>query len=698
MISRLIETFRNPVTRPRGLIWLGALLTFLMFFIAVAVGATTSYWFCASVCHKVQDDSIASYHNSSHAKVSCVSCHMPAGADPVTFLLHKVEALAELPPTITNTFELPLNPYSAAALSSYKFPDTQCTQCHNLANLKVTPSPGIIINHEIHTANAVTCTMCHNRTAHNEDGAPPQLIDPITGEVSEGHFDFMKMTSCYRCHDMEDGAVATGDCYACHTADFNLVPASHNVEGFVRRPHADAALYQHEEVLKAIEHFGLAGEPDAASKKAQVAALEEGDHTHGKFPDGLPLAPPSAINDCYTCHKKSFCFDCHGMDMPHPAQFLRPANITDADGHPQMSKDEEKAEKCVMCHGIEAETLFCTNCHHGAESNWTFDKASDWASVQHAVAVGTTGVGICTKSCHTAQFCVDCHTSKNVIPASHKADFFVHPATPAMTIFGQTPAKAAAGHAVSAQQSTETCAVCHGDGGVNAPFCRACHGLDMPHDDQFRRLHSASDKAVCANCHGFTEVCSSCHHIGATATSLWKPEHGAATIANGSTTCLGKCHVQQDCVDCHQSSKVIPASHKVAGFVGGGAHVTAFKADAANCLFCHAGDAATLPNSVFCKGCHGLDMPHPSDGGAQKFAHADKIKDGTYSRALCTNCHAQTFCDACHHPQSVATQPWFTYHATIATGGNARDCYACHKETYCAQCHVRIARERRANR
>jgi hypothetical protein len=311
--------------------------------------------------------------------------------------------------------------------------------------------------------------------------------------------------------------------------------------------------------------------------------------------------------------------------------------------------------------------------------------------------VRSTGVGSCGSSCHTAQFCVNCHTSTNVIPASHNAANFVHPATPAMTIFGVEPAKATAGHAVAAQASTETCAVCHGEG-INAPFCRACHGMDMPHDDQFRVLHSASDKAVCANCHGFTEVCSSCHHIGATATSLWMPEHGAMTIEHGSSTCIDKCHKQQDCVDCHQSQNVVPASHNASNFVGGGAHATAFKDDPTNCLFCHAGDAATLANSAFCKGCHGLDMPHPVDGGAQKFAHADKIKDGTYSRELCAKCHAQVFCDACHHPQSVADKPWFTYHATIATGGNARECYSCHQETYCAACHVRIARERRANR
>jgi hypothetical protein len=375
--------------------------------------------------------------------------------------------------------------------------------------------------------------------------------------------------------------------------------------------------------------------------------------------------------------------------------FLKPGDIKNPEGHPAMSKKEDLAEKCVMCHGEEDKTQFCTTCHHGAESNWTFDAKVDWTAKQHASAVETTGVGVCTAVCHTTKFCVDCHSLTGVIPSSHDVANFTYAKTPAMTIFGKEPAKATAGHALQALKSTESCEVCHGDGGINAAFCKNCHGMDMPHEDQFKKLHSASNINTCRTCHGFNEVCSSCHHIGATATSDWMSIHGQMTNKHGSDTCVGLCHEQKDCVDCHQSRNIVPASHDASDFVGGGAHVTAFKADAGNCLFCHPGDAATLANSKFCKGCHGLDMPHPGGAGAEGFAHSKQLADGTYKKATCMNCHAQRFCDACHHPQSVANKPWYTYHAVIASeGANARDCYKCHQETYCAYCHVRVQRSR----
>jgi len=694
-----IEAFRNPVTRPRAILWLGALLTFLPLFIAFAVAATTSFWFCAEICHKVQDDAINSYLNSSHKNVSCVACHYKPGKSPVSLIESKIiAAVGELPPTIMGTFNIPINPDSSLALNKYEFPDKRCTQCHNMANRTVTASHGIIIDHEVHEDFGVTCTMCHNRVGHNENDLELVLTNPMTGEPAYKHDDFMMMTACYRCHDMESNLPATGDCLACHTKNFDLVPGSHKVDDFLGRPHAELALAEHDAVQAALVKYDMSVEPNEQTKTADLRAITadtDGLDAKAAGHGALPLAPVSTINDCYTCHKKSFCYDCHGMEMPHPANFLRPANITDADGHPAISKEDGKMEKCVMCHGVEEKTLFCSTCHHGAESNWNFDSQIDWTATQHAVAIETTGISVCTNACHSPNFCADCHIANNIIPASHNVADFTHPATPAMTIFGKEPAKATAAHAVAAQKSTEGCAVCHGEGGINAPFCLDCHGMDMPHPDQFRKMHSASDPATCATCHGFAEVCSSCHHIGATAATVWMSYHGTATIDHGSSTCVGSCHLQDDCVSCHQADNVVPASHDAADFVSS-THAVQFKADSTNCLFCHPGDAATLPNSDYCKACHVLEMPHPAGGGAEKFAHSKQINDGTYARATCENCHTQAFCDACHHPRSTDTsEAWYTYHAVVASeGNNARDCYSCHQETFCAFCHVRLSRGR----
>ncbi|MDP2400989.1 MAG: NapC/NirT family cytochrome c, partial [Actinomycetota bacterium] len=132
-----LDGFKDSARRPRYIIWTGASVLLLAAVVIVALGVTSTYWFCAEGCHKVQDDTILAYNNSSHNKVSCMACHMPVNADPVTFLLHKAEALGELYLTVTNNFELPLNPTSHLAMV---MPENQCTQCHNLTNRVPTPS------------------------------------------------------------------------------------------------------------------------------------------------------------------------------------------------------------------------------------------------------------------------------------------------------------------------------------------------------------------------------------------------------------------------------------------------------------------------------------------------------------------------------------------------------------------------------
>ncbi len=108
----------------------------------LALGVTSSYWFCADVCHKVQDDTITAYNNSSHSQVNCMACHMPANADPLTFMLHKVEALGELYLTATGNYEIPLNGESHLAMDGEHMPSTQCTQCHS-DNRIPTPTKGV---------------------------------------------------------------------------------------------------------------------------------------------------------------------------------------------------------------------------------------------------------------------------------------------------------------------------------------------------------------------------------------------------------------------------------------------------------------------------------------------------------------------------------------------------------------------------
>ncbi|MDH4140560.1 MAG: NapC/NirT family cytochrome c, partial [Coriobacteriia bacterium] len=282
------EGFRDRARRPRYIIWTisGALVAVLL--IIVALGVTSTYWFCANGCHKVQDDSIEAYNRSSHAEVSCMACHMPPNADPVTFLLHKAEALGELYLTVTNRYELPLNPGSELAI---EMDSGHCTQCHG-PNRPYTPGEGIIIDHAIHTEEDVACPICHNRVAHPED-FELKLKDPTTGEPNRKHDDFMTMTACFRCHSQEDDGRAPGACEACHPADFELKPANHLEAGFYAKGGDSAG---HAEMAVA------AREGSGEGTETAVPPAEEETHA-----GEAELPPVSEVFYCGTCHAEGFC-------------------------------------------------------------------------------------------------------------------------------------------------------------------------------------------------------------------------------------------------------------------------------------------------------------------------------------------------------------------------------------------------------
>jgi len=677
-----LSGLKDPRKRARFIIWAGVSVVVLAAFMIVALGATSSYWFCSQVCHKVQDDSIIAYNHSTHSKVNCMACHMPVNADPVTFVLHKVEALGEAYLTITDKFELPLNPVNHVSLNMH---EEQCTQCHNLANREITPSNGIIIDHEVHSEKEWQCTVCHNRIAHNEDfdlvGKSPD------GEPNKKHQDFMSMTACFRCHGLEKGAEAPGTCAACHPKDFKLTPASHEETGFYPKGHAEIALeYSHE-----------VDEADKEREAEEAEAEGEG----GEAAKALELPWVNQVFYCTTCHTESFCNNCHGMEMPHPAEFKEPKAKTDPAGHPVVSKT--KPAKCVMCHGVDQKTHFCSECHHGTKIGWEYNARVNWAS-QHPGAVAKSGVKSCTASCHTVKFCADCHTKNAILPTSHKAGTWTYPALnkPTVTVYGKAPAAASAGHTAAAKASMESCEVCHGSGGIEAAFCKACHKVAMPHPDQFKQFHAKTGKAnpaLCQQCHRVREVCSTCHHIGSSLTRPWTSVHGVSVNTNGATSCVEKCHQKNFCVACHNNRNVRPASHNAARFVRSdigttpAGHTSQYKANGDACTYCHAGEVAALPNAPFCRACHKLQMPHTiNDSDKQKFAHAEPIQKKQYSKSQCYNCHPQTMCDACHHQGAPAGQPWLRAHPASVREKGAQSCFECHNPTYCANCHVNIGK------
>ena len=384
------DGFKDPARRPRFIVWTVVFVIVIVTVMVPVLGITSTRWFCANGCHKVQDDTIESYRRSSHSNISCMACHMPVNANPIIFLMHKAEALGELAQTVTNNYELPLNPDDEVALTMKA---EQCTQCHNEQIRRVTPSPGIKINHEVHAEKDIACPICHNRVAHNED-FDLTLKNPKTGEPNKKHANFMQMTACFRCHSQQPATGApTGACSACHTPDFQLQPASHLGAGWYPAGHAKAAKLEEARVLAAGGKAFL----NSTETSVQVNTAEKTNGTKSEGGIGPLLPKVSTINVCSTCHQRSFCTDCHKLPMPHPKNFQQQ--------HGTLGKAEPQV--CANCHGNAA--TFCDECHHGTSIQYKIDPNIPWRQ-QHPTAVQVVGAAACFK-CHDPTYCAYCHVN-----------------------------------------------------------------------------------------------------------------------------------------------------------------------------------------------------------------------------------------------------------------------------------------------
>lgn len=379
------SAFKDPAKRPRMIVWTGVAVLLLAALVIVALGVTSTKWFCAEGCHKVQDDTIIAYNRSTHSRVSCMACHMPVNADPITFVLHKAEALGELYLTLTDNFELPLNGESHVAL---EMASEQCTQCHNLSKRSVTPASGILIDHDIHADEGFGCTVCHNRVAHNED-FNLTLKNPGSGIPNRKHEAFMSMTACFRCHAQSADGRAPGTCAACHTKDFELKPASHREKSFYPEGHADLAQAEESRTARLERVASSTAEGEATKSESE----DQGEGQHG---EPLELSKVESINECSTCHGEKFCTDCHGVPMPHPGGFKAQ--------HGKLGKRNPKS--CSRCHGDPER--FCDECHHGTSMGIPYVGTTGPWRTQHPAAVRALGASRCFE-CHEPTFCAHCH-------------------------------------------------------------------------------------------------------------------------------------------------------------------------------------------------------------------------------------------------------------------------------------------------
>jgi len=182
---------------------------------------------------------------------------------------------------------------------------------------------------------------------------------------------------------------------------------------------------------------------------------------------------------CASCHStvghdgsptpdRTTCDRCHGVTMPHPADYDT--------SHGQQVLDEG-SKVCATCHNVFLHCQFC----HGLQ----MPHPEDWERKHGDLAVPE--LSNC-RTCHDQEYCLQCHPVEMPHPASWTS-----------------------GHgAVVYEKGSEVCTDCH-----EPELCTPCHAMPMPHPDDWGTAHpqtAATKRAECHLCHD-QEDCDTCHEI-----------------------------------------------------------------------------------------------------------------------------------------------------------------------------------------
>lgn len=109
---------------------------------------------------------------------------------------------------------------------------------------------------------------------------------------------------------------------------------------------------------------------------------------------------------------------------------------------------------------------------------------------------------------------------------------------------------------MGATEIATTCRGCHSE--ALSKRCIACHGLELPHPQEFMSQHagaSQDDPRICERCHYQADATLGCGCHDETnihgTYSDWFPTHGIEALAGGRVGC--NCHKLVFCATCHQS-------------------------------------------------------------------------------------------------------------------------------------------------
>ena len=245
--------------------------------------------------------------------------------------------------------------------------------------------------------------------------------------------------------------------------------------------------------------------------------------------------------DCYACHLESGWESWPSQKYDeitrmYPAALLgrklavpgpRVSRQACLDCHAGVRTGIQQANGLRIAHRFCAPSpVLCDQCHgttaHGDTSRWPRTYAmQDCINCHLQNGAGTD--------------CQTCHLDKNI---------------QAQATAGTSGATHGPGWATThGGGDLRRCSVCHpGD------YCAQCHGVPLPHPDDFPAQHgqaSLAPQAKCLECHSQKTFCDSCHQgISMPHSAGYLKVHGGNATGYDDPRCLS-CHEVSGCTNCH---------------------------------------------------------------------------------------------------------------------------------------------------
>lgn len=219
-----------------------------------------------------------------------------------------------------------LTPGASAYSAVGSVEDEACVSCHPVEKLlEVVESRGVRMSHRGLPEGGYVCVDCHEALVH---------------DTPDGKLPVPTMGMCTTCHD---GASAASSCDTCHperAADDG--DRLHDAEW----AQTHGAEWEKGHGLGDLSTCGVCHKPEKCTSCHGVPLPHPADfgvlHGHQAIELGQAM--------CRTCHTDAFCSSCHGIEMPHPTGFLQQ--------HSAVAKNRTDG-RCLACHT----SANCNECH-----------------------------------------------------------------------------------------------------------------------------------------------------------------------------------------------------------------------------------------------------------------------------------------------------------------------------------------------